>query len=282
MFVASPLRYPGGKASLAGFLERVIDLNELRNCRYYEPYAGGAGAALSLLRDNVVSEIWINDADHRIYSFWHAALNETFRFVDKIMSIDLSIKEWHAQRAICEKPAGHSVFDIGFATFYMNRCNRSGVIAGAGPIGGYAQSGKWTLDVRFSREGLTERLLTLSRLRNRIQLHNLDAIGFLKQHLPRGSERGNVFAYLDPPYVNKARRLYLNAYEAKDHTDIAQYLNRQQQLSWLLSYDDTPLVQGLYADQQVQAMPLKYSLQKKRSARELIIAPLHLALPSRT
>lgn len=282
MFVASPLRYPGGKASLAGFLERVIDLNELRNCRYYEPYAGGAGAALSLLRNNAVSEIWINDADHRIYSFWHAALNETLKFVDKIMSIDLSIKEWQAQRAVCEKPAGHSVFDVGFATFYMNRCNRSGVIAGAGPIGGYAQAGKWTLDVRFSREGLAERLLTLSRLRSRIQLHNLDAIDFLKQHLPRGSERGGVFVYLDPPYVNKARRLYLNAYEARDHTGIARYLGRQQQLPWLLSYDDTPLVQALYANQQVQMMPLKYSLQKKRSARELIIAPLHLALPNRT
>lgn len=282
MFVASPLRYPGGKASLAGFLERVIDLNELRNCRYYEPYAGGAGAALSLLRNNVVSEILINDADHCIYSFWHAALNETFKFVDKIMSIDLSIKEWYAQRDVCEKPAGHSVFDVGFATFYMNRCNRSGVIAGAGPIGGYAQAGKWTLDVRFSREGLAERLLTLSRLRNRIHLHNLDAIDFLKQNLPRGSERGSVFVYLDPPYVNKARRLYLNAYEARDHTDIARYLGRQQQLPWLLSYDDTPLVQSLYANQQVQTMPLKYSLQKKRSARELIIAPLNLALPNRT
>ena len=282
MTPASPLRYPGGKACLAEFLAEAIQLNGLHGCAYYEPYAGGAGAALSLLMNGTVSEVFINDADERIHAFWHSALNHTEEFVERILTTPLSIQEWHRQHEICQEPRHHTRFELGFSAFYMNRCNRSGVIAGAGPIGGYAQSGKWTLDVRFSREGLAERLLTLSRLSNRIQLHNLDAIDFLKQHLPRGSERGSVFVYLDPPYVNKARRLYLNAYEAKDHTDIARYLGRQQQLPWLLSYDDTPLVQALYANQQVQTIPLKYSLQKKRSARELIIAPLHLALPNRT
>ena len=68
----SPLRYPVGKASLAGFLEDVIDLNDLRGCRYFEPYAGGAGAALTLLETNVVDEIHINAADPRVFAFWNA------------------------------------------------------------------------------------------------------------------------------------------------------------------------------------------------------------------
>ena len=59
----SPLRYPGGEAFLSEFLADVIDLNNLRGCVYFEPYAGGAGAALKLLNAGVVSEIRLNDAD---------------------------------------------------------------------------------------------------------------------------------------------------------------------------------------------------------------------------
>ena len=76
MRTASPLRYPGGKAALTGFLEDVIDLNDLRGCKYFEPYAGGAGAALSLLFESVVDSIVINDFDFRIYAFWTSLLDQ--------------------------------------------------------------------------------------------------------------------------------------------------------------------------------------------------------------
>ena len=48
MKLRSPLRYPGGKAGLAPFLTDVLDLNDIRGVDYFEPYAGGAGAALAL------------------------------------------------------------------------------------------------------------------------------------------------------------------------------------------------------------------------------------------
>jgi DNA adenine methylase len=279
MKFASPLRYPGGKASLADFLTDVIDLNDLRGGVYYEPYVGGAGAALSLLRDEVVSEIFINDADERVYAFWDSVLNESNRFVGEVLSIPLTIDEWHQQHDVCANPRGHSRFKVGFAAFYMNRCNRSGVLTGAGPIGGHDQAGKWRLDVRFSRQPLAERILNLSRLRERIHVSQLDALAFLKTRLPRGRGRSNVFVYLDPPYVNKGQRLYLNAYDDNDHANLAAYIKTQISLPWIMSYDDTPLVRKLYADQQTAHLPIRYSLQEKRPARELIIAPHHLTLP---
>ena len=147
----SPLRYPGGKASLSGFLTDVIDLNELRGGRYFEPYAGGAGAALALLAAGVVSDISINDADIRIFSFWKAALKQNSRFVDQVLSTPLTIEEWHNQRRVCCEPNAHDSFAVGFAAFYMNRCNRSGVLSGAGPIGGHHQSGKWRYTVDHCR-----------------------------------------------------------------------------------------------------------------------------------
>src|SRR6185437_14659940 len=41
---ASPLRYPGGKAALAGFFGDVMTRLKIARGRYVEPYAGGAGA----------------------------------------------------------------------------------------------------------------------------------------------------------------------------------------------------------------------------------------------
>jgi len=280
MQFASPLRYPGGKACLAGFLTDAIDLNDLRGCSYYEPYAGGAGAALSLLRDSVVSEIFINDADVRVNAFWKTILSESERFVDRVLSVPLTIKEWRRQHEVCTSPQNNHQFDVAFATFYMNRCNRSGVLTGAGPIGGFEQTGKWCLGVRFSREPLAERIRTLARLKSQIHISNLDAIDFLKSKLPLGNDRRRVFVYLDPPYVHKGQRLYLNAYENKDHRHLARYIVGQKTLPWFMSYDDTPLVRDLYVNQQIFSLPIRYSLQKKRTAEELIIAPHRLALPS--
>jgi DNA adenine methylase len=280
MRFASPLRYPGGKACLTGFLTDVIEMNNLRGAAYYEAYAGGAGAALSLLRDGVVSEIHINDADERVNAFWVSALDESERFVDRVLSTPLTMAEWYRQREVCANPKTHRRFDVGFAAFFMNRCNRSGVLTGAGPIGGLEQKGKWKLDVRFSREPLAERILKLARVRGQIHITHLDAIDFLKSTLPAGHGRKNVFVYLDPPYVNKGQRLYLNSYETKDHAQLARYIKRQRKLPWIMSYDDTEVVRELYYDQQLTSLPIHYSLQTKRSAKELIIAPHRLTLPS--
>lgn len=278
MRYSSPLRYPGGKASLAPFLHDVLQLNSLVGCRYFEPYAGGAGAALALLRMGAVASIEINDADRRIYSFWKSVLSESQRFADRIMTVPLNLEEWKRQREVCTNQEAHTEFDVGFAAFYMNRCNRSGVLT-SGPIGGLEQSGAWKLDVRFTRPSLVERVVALGRLKDRISVSQMDAIDFLKARLPSGTARKTAFVYLDPPYVVKGQRLYLNAYEACDHKKVANYLGRQGVLNWIMSYDDSDLIRDLYSERQLAKLPIRYSLQDKRAAKELIIAPRQMQLP---
>lgn len=274
----SPLRYPGGKAGLSPFLTDVLDLNDLRGVMYFEPYAGGAGAALALLAEQVVSHIHINDADPRVFSFWASVLEDSDWFVEQIMAARLDLPEWRLHREICLNPSNHSFRKVGFAAFYMNRCNRSGVLGG-GPIGGYEQKGEWRLDVRFTKETLAERVVQISHFRDRISISNDDAVDFLKSKLPKGNGRKSAFVYLDPPYVVKGQRLYMNAYEPGDHNEIARYLGAQKKLSWVMSYDDATLVRQLYQEQQIGFLPINYSLQEKRSTNELVIAPHHVRLP---
>jgi DNA adenine methylase len=277
---SSPLRYPGGKAALASFLKTTIRLNNLDGCEYYEPYAGGAGAALELLFAGVVEKIHLNDADVRIHSFWRTILRNHTKLTERIASIPLNIEEWHKQHAIASAPKKHKQFDVGFATFYMNRCNRSGVITGAGPIGGYEQIGKYLLDVRFNRAGLIDRIEHIAKNRDFISFSNLDAIEFLKRKLPLGNARSNVFAFLDPPYVVKGQRLYLNAYEASDHRKLARYLHAQSAVNWVMSYDDCSLIRDLYEKMTVRRFRINYALQDKRIAKELLVAPKHVSTPA--
>ena len=102
---------------------------------------GGAGAALSLLYSEHVRTVIINDADLRVFAFWDAVLNRTDELVKLIRDTPLSVEEWKRQRQIYLKPGRASRLGVGFSAFYLNRCNRSGIIGNAGLIGGLSQTG---------------------------------------------------------------------------------------------------------------------------------------------
>ena len=209
----SPLRYPGGKNRLAGFIRLVIQNLNMPNCTYVEPFAGGAGVALSLLLDNTVDRIVINDYDKAIYSFWRAVKQEPASLIDLIQSTPVTIDEWYRQKEIYSTSTSYSL-DLAFATLFLNRTNRSGIL-NAGPIGGYAQDGEWRLDVRFDKEALITKIELISRERERISVYNKDIISLLRNYAPRLGDR--LFFYFDPPYYNKGQKLYKNFFTPQDH-----------------------------------------------------------------
>ena len=278
----SPLRYPGGKAALADFLADTIEFNGLAGCSYFEPFAGGAGAALRLLMGGVVSEVHLNDLDPRIFAFWKAALCEPDRFVDAIMAIPLTVAEWYRQREICRLASASQPFELGFATFFLNRCNRSGVISGAAPIGGYSQSGNWKIDARFNRIGLSKRIRDLAKHGDRIHVTGMDACEFLRARLPRSRQLRECFVYLDPPYYAKGSRLYFDACGDEDHRRIADFVTKHEALRWIVSYDDSEFIRELYQSCRISDLSVRYSLQIKRQANELLIRPPYVRLPPPT
>jgi len=263
--IYSPLRYPGGKASLSSFLFDIIDYNHIVNCTYIEPFAGGAGAALTLLFLEKVDQIIINDLDKSIYAFWKAILNYTEKFTEKIWDIDVTIEEWHKQRQIYKNKCS-SEFDRGFATFFLNRTNRSGIIEG-GPIGGTKQKEKWKIDARFNKESLIERIKKIALYRSRIKILNLDGIELMKQirNMP------NILVYLDPPYYEKGSLLYLNHYNESNHIELANFLNNNQEFYWLLTYDNVSEITTLYPERTKIEFHLHYHINKPKLRKEVLI-----------
>ncbi|MEY8236202.1 DNA adenine methylase [Lachnospiraceae bacterium 66-29] len=263
----SPLRYPGGKGKLEPFMEMLIKQTGHIGGTYIEPFAGGAGIALELLEKNIVNEIVINDFDKGIYSFWKAILTETDRFIDDIRNVTLNIDEWNRQRTIIEDCSKYS-YELGFATFYLNRTNRSGIIKG-GVIGGIEQSGNWRMDARFNRETLIERIINIVNRKKSIHIYNKDVSSFVKRYLPKYEQ--NAFVYFDPPYLGKGKQLYLNFFSYDDHVRIERMINSQVNCDWVITYDDVQEIADIYQNHVLRRFDLKYSAAVKRKASEIII-----------
>lgn len=256
------------------FFDAVIKFNNLRNVRYIEPYAGGAGAALSLLLLEKVDEIVINDYDKAIYAFWKSILDDTDKFIDKINSTPINIESWKAQKEIY-KNGSDDLLELGFATFYLNRTNRSGILTG-GPIGGIAQKGKWLLDARFNKEKLIERIKLIALYKDRISVSNLDGLDVITKYAKDESS----FFYIDPPYYDKGQCLYLNSYKHRDHENLAKTLDKFSQSRWILSYDNVPQIRELYTKRKKQyEFSLHYQAHSSKEGSELIVFSDTLAFP---
>ena len=263
----SPLRYPGGKNRLASFIRIAIQNLEIQDCTYVEPFAGGAGVALTLLLDGTVNRIVINDYDKAIYSFWRAVKQEPKALIDRIRETSVTIDEWYRQREIYSSATTYSL-DLAFATLFLNRTNRSGIL-NAGPIGGYSQSGEWKLNVRFDKDAIIEKINSIAKERKKIAIYNKDIISFLRNYAPTFD--GDMFFYFDPPYYNKGQKLYKNFFTPQDHQRIHDVITQEVAAPWIITYDDVDQIAEMYRDYEMRRFDLTYSAANKGTASELMI-----------
>lgn len=269
----SPLRYPGGKGSLYSTLKTLVRANDLTQGTYVEPYAGGAGAALALLVTGQVQRIVINDLDPAVFAFWSAVVAEPAKFGERITKADLTVKEWSRQKEVYLNNSADR-FELGFATFYLNRTNRSGVLNG-GPIGGMDQTGNYKIDARFNKEALAERIRVIGLHSRRISVTNTDGIMVIKKY----ARRPSTLIYADPPYFEKAGSLYLNSFGDRDHAKLAECINSYADTKWVLTYDNVPQVQKLYSKRKSLLFSLNYSAHRVVKAQEIMVFSDSLTVP---
>ena len=263
MILRTPLRYPGGKRKLANFVETLITRNDLTGCDYAEPYAGGAGLAVELLRREVVGQLWLNDIDKGIASFWRLVLKQPDLLCEMIEKTDVTIEEWNRQK---ERSRSEDFVQRGFATFFLNRTNRSGIIK-AGVIGGKKQTGKWKLDCRFNKSELIGRIQAISKFSDRIRFFNMDALEFLSSAVPRQLE--TVLFNLDPPYYVKGAGLYTNFYNDSDHLKVSSFIKSESH-PWIVSYDNHEYIRKIYSGCKFIEYNLNYTAQCKSVGKEIM------------
>lgn len=273
----TPLRYPGGKAQFAPFIASVMDANGLAGGHYLEPYAGGAGVALELLYHGQASHVHINDLDPAVHSFWAAVTTEPDELLRLLAVTPINMDQWFKWRSILRGEVAVSLVERGFATLFMNRTNRSGILKG-GVIGGLAQSGDYKLDARFKKDMLAARIRKIADHASHITVHCEDALALLErcgQLLPKKS-----LIYLDPPYYVKGQGLYRNFYKHDDHLAIAKALqSRKFTLPWVVSYDNASEICDMYQLSQSLTYGLNYTAQKRYVGNEVMFFSRKLLVP---
>lgn len=275
----SPLRYPGGKARFAPFIAAIMRANGLEGGHYFEPFAGGAGVALELLFDGHASRVHINDLDPAVHAFWSAVTTDTDGLLKLLHDTPITMDQWHYWRSVMLKQSQNiSVAERGFATLFVNRTNRSGILKG-GVIGGKSQTGTYKLDARFSKDMIAARLERIARNSDRISVYCEDAYALLSrasEFLPEDS-----LIYLDPPYYVKGRGLYRNFYNHADHLQIAELL---QSLSfnrpWVVSYDNAPEICEMYRQNKALSYGLHYTAQARYVGDEVMFFKAGVSVPN--
>lgn len=263
----SPLRYPGGKSQLYKFVRNVIEENGIENPVYVEPFAGGAGLAIQLLLKENVHSIVINDFDRAIYSFWYSVLNDSENLISLILNTPIDIEEWERQREVYNNQQNYGTLELGFATFFLNRTNRSGIIKG-GPIS-RNKDGKYPIDCRYKTSDLVDKIRSIFNLRDRIQLYNYDAVYFIQNILPN-YVANQLFIFFDPPYYKQGKNLYTNFYSHDDHRELSEVIKGIVNIHWITTYDYIDNIAKMYEHIPAKVYQLQYSAYRKRKEKEYL------------
>ena len=264
----SPLRYPGGKSCIFPFVSKLFYENNIIGINYAEPYAGGAGLALRLLFDEYVNNIFINDLDRSIYSFWKTVINNPDKLCSWISDVEISVENWKRYKEVQNNAENESALELAKSTLFLNRTNVSGVIKG-GIIGGFSQKGKYKIDARFRKDDIIKKIEKISQFKKRIKVSNLDGLEFIKS-LKR--ERKDTFIYIDPPYLQKGGDLYMNFFNKKDHEKLSRYIKKMSGM-WLISYDNHKFIIDLYSNKSKVTYKLAQCTSNRIGDEILIFSP---------
>lgn len=268
----SPLRYPGGKSKIYDKVKNLIIANGYSNRTYVEPFAGGFGIGIGLLREGIVNSAILNDFDIHIYNFWYSVLFDTENLLRLITDTPITIEERERQKLNYRDNDAEPLSD-GFATLFLNRVNFSGVIKG-GPIGGLAQAGTYRLDCRFNKEDIKSKIEEIAKLKSKIKLYNKDASYLIRMNLMK--MKSPMFLNIDPPYVMKGNQLYTNFFTESDHLNLERVVAKHldEDFPWIVTYDDCTLIRDLYKQFHMEEYAIMHNAGGSVQGKELVITNL--------
>jgi DNA adenine methylase len=276
----SPLRYPGGKSSLAPVIARVLESTigsrqVPKIDLLVEPFAGGASASLRLVGDGIVERVLLADVDPLVTTFWQAAAADTDRLIDRMHDEwkrfvkhggSVAVDRWDYWRSwepVRNAKPAEIRLETAMRCLFLNRTTFSGILHGkAGPIGGRRQVSPYGIGCRWNPKAIEERLLYVGHLYKTGRIVDVWCKNWMltlddvPEYYP-GLIPSRVVAYLDPPYIEKASHLYRNSFDPSGgyggdcapqpdvhqlHKQLAEYLRTKAQFRWLLSYDNNPML----------------------------------------
>lgn len=282
--ILSPLRYPGGKKRLVGYLANLLQLNDRQPHLFVEPFAGGASVALQLLNDGLVEKIALGDKDEMVAAFWKTVFFDADWLVRQINEIEPTVQLWEKYRA--KLPTSRR--ERAIACLFLNRTSFSGILNdAAGPIGGRSQKSAYSIDCRFPKGRLINRIRQAESLAGNVVFVKQGSWqSTIKSAQSIGVSPKDTFYYFDPPFYAKANKLYRHFFVEKHHEQLARAIVELKS-DYVLSYDVAAPIIELYTNlgvepTQVELLYSTSSRKKLLSKNELIMTNLlHLPIHKR-
>lgn len=273
-YTISPLRYPGGKYKYSSLFRTIIEKDRKINT-FIEPFCGGAGLGLALLKNKTITKLVLNEYDKFIYLFWDSVLNNTNELITLIDKTNLSIDElinWKKLYTDSEFLQSCEDIEIAYGFFLINRATRSGIF-NSGPIGGWKQNGKYLIDARFNKENLIEKINFIASKKDSIELFNLDYKDFFTSYSKNNfqlNEIDNILFYFDPPYYKMGKQLYNKYFQRDQHIELRDLLYKNNRYKWILSYDNDEEILNIFSMFKRKNTTLNHSVYMNRSRKELL------------
>lgn len=251
-------------------------MNGIRPKLLVEPFAGGASVSLELLSRRLVESIAIGERDPLVASFWKIVFRDPEWLIHQIETIRITLENWDYFRN-CKFRTDR---ERALACLFLNRTSFSGILARrAGPLGGRRQVSAYTLACRFPVGTLSRRIRQAAAMKNRVVFVNqADWETTLRKATTLGLNRRDIFYYLDPPFYQKADRLYRYCFDDNEHLKLYDSLTNLKS-PWLLSYDPDPFIYKLYSKngREPQHVHLIYSASSSKqlvASREIVVTNL--------
>jgi DNA adenine methylase len=213
---------------------------------YREPFVGAGPIAVAVMGLYPQISVWINDGDPAIASLWAATRNTPTRVCQQVLdfhkpsvaAFDLFGRLIEA-RTEAPKDADARA-RLGFYYLAWSQMRSRGW--GQGPRGGWDQRIP-VIGERWSQRYIARKVGTISdrfggRAKTKITCCDFEPL------ITDTSRRAVLF--LDPPYFDKGS-LYRRDIHEDDHYRLARLL-KQTLHSWVLTYEDHPMVRELYGD----------------------------------
>jgi DNA adenine methylase len=244
-----------------------------------EPFVGGGSVFLHFLSVNDKNKVIIGDKDELIYSFWKTVFNNPDSLISFIRKVKINLNNFEYYRSIADSPSKYSVRELAEACIFLNRTSFSGILNNsAGPIGGKKQKSVYKIDCRFNKVGLIKQIKKISKYRKRVTVIKGDWVDTMNYAKGLNQfDKNSLFFYIDPPFYNKAEKLYRYIFNHDLHKRLRNKLVALK-YNWVLSYDKAKEVKELYSQFKPIHVEMAYSINSpaKRLEKEYIITPLNL------
>lgn len=250
-------RYPGGKSKLKKpiihSINQIMSGRIIGETRYIEPFFGGGSIGLNVL-DAGFKSYWFNDYDIHLAELWKYVFSQTDVFKQLIAEYHPKFEDFETFKGELLSGQSSSV-ELAFRKLAIHQISYSGLgVKAGGPIGGQSQSSNYKVDCRWNGKNILKKIEAL-----RGYSPVITSLSF--SDVIRQADE-TCFLYIDPPYYDKGTQLYQYGMTHGQHEELRDLL-KSTRATWLLSYDDNPVIRDLYADFSASDFMVKYYIANK-------------------